>query len=619
MSKIKHNTSTSRTNKNKRSYPRFSHIDGTHSFRDVVPNGYVDYPVRTRHGGRVFYFNFELAREMGLIARDHPMILTRELSKAILDTFSLEIINEYDVSHKTPVPKKDIRPKKYMATRYLQLQHPGKMGYTSGDGRSIWNGQFKGSDAVWDISSCGTGVTCLSPATAIEKKFFKTGDKNASYGSGRSELWDGVCAALMSDILHHNNILTERTLAVIAFDDNTSINVRTSKNLLRPAHFFYHMKQGNYEGLKGAIDYYIKRQVENRSWVKISDPKKKYRDMLRRVAIAFARAAARFESEYIFCWLDWDGDNILTDAAIIDYGSVRQFGLYHHEYRYDDVERMSTTITEQKNQAKYIVQTFAQIADFLITGKKKNIRAFSKHRILKVFDEVFEKTKNEEVLNKIGFDMVLQKKLMNDNSALVEVRNFRKHYSYFEKAKSAQGRYEVVDGITWDAIFCIRDIMRELPRYYLKENEYMSPQEFVDILKSDYATDDDLLLSKNRKTRVRQFQQAYWKLVHRAATVSGKSVSKILKEIADRSALINRYDRVTGDSIIHVARQIMNSRKHMKSDELHQIVNKFIEQQILCPDYFQRARLPRKKLRNRKAKKAFESMLKIVKDCREGI
>ena len=619
MRKINHKLNSSRCNEKKRGYPRFSQIDGTHPFRDAVPNGYVDYPVRTRRGGKVFYFNFDLAREMGLIARDHPQIVTRGLSKAILDTFSLEIINEYDVIHRTPIPGKDIRPNRYMATRYLQLQHPGKMGNTSGDGRSIWNGIFNGRDAVWDISSCGTGVTCLSPATAIEKRYFKTGDRNASYGSGRSDLWDGVCAALMSDILHRNNIRTERTLAVISFDDNSSINVRTYKNLMRPAHFFYHLKQGNYEGLKCAIDFYINRQVENKSWVKISDEKKKYQDMLRRITINFASATAQFESEYIFCWLDWDGDNILTDSAIIDYGSVRQFGLYHYEYRYDDVDRMSTTITEQKNQAKYIVQTFAQITDFLITGKKKNIKSFRNHRILKVFDKVFERSKNEAVLHKIGFDPGIRQKLLNDSSALAEVGGFRKLYSYFEKAKSRQGLYEVTDGITWDAVFCIRDIMRELPKYYLAGNEVMSAQHFTDILKSDYATSEDVVLTQNRRSMIRQFQKSYWKLVQMTADISGKSIYRTLREIADRSALINRYDRVTGDSIIHVARQMMNSGKHISSDELHQMFNKFVEQQILWPGYFQRSTVSRTKITNKKARKAFESMLRIVKDCREGI
>jgi transcriptional regulator with XRE-family HTH domain len=47
--------------------------------------------------------------------------------------------------------------------------------------------------------------------------------------------------------------------------------------------------------------------------------------------------------------------------GIIDYGSVRQFGIRHDKYRYDDVERFSTNLNEQKNKARLIVQVFAQL------------------------------------------------------------------------------------------------------------------------------------------------------------------------------------------------------------------------------------------------------------------
>lgn len=43
--------------------------------------------------------------------------------------------------------------------------------------------------------SCGTGATCLSPATHIFKKFFQTGDPSISYGCGYSDLDDGVTGA----------------------------------------------------------------------------------------------------------------------------------------------------------------------------------------------------------------------------------------------------------------------------------------------------------------------------------------------------------------------------------------------------------------------------------------
>lgn len=138
-------------------YPQFKKINGNHDFREAVPNGYVDYAARKRPKGKVFYFNFDLAKEMGLLPKNHPTELNPALCKSILDTFSLVIINEYDELHSIKFPEKDIKPEKYMATRYLQLQHPDKRGMNSGDGRSIWNGLFKGKNGNWDISSCGTG------------------------------------------------------------------------------------------------------------------------------------------------------------------------------------------------------------------------------------------------------------------------------------------------------------------------------------------------------------------------------------------------------------------------------------------------------------------------------
>ena len=612
-------TYSNKVNKKQQDYSCFSKIDGRHPFKNAVPNGFVDYSVTTRRGGKVFYFNFDLAKEIGLIPKNLQHSLNKNLCKAILDTFSLEIINEYDIIHKTPIPKKEIRPYKYMATRYLQSQHPGRTGLTSGDGRGIWNGFYKGKNAIWDISSCGTGATKLSPASAIENKFFKTGDDSVSYGCGRADLLDGVSAAIMSEIFHHNKILTERTLAIIAFNKGTSINVRAYKNLLRPAHFFHYMKQGNYEELKGAIDYYINRQVESGDWPAIKNPIKKYQDMLERVNINFARVAAQFESKYIFCWLDWDGDNILVDGGIIDYGSLRQFGLYHREYRYDDVNRMSTTIAEQKHKAKYIVQTFAQITDFLITKKKKNIKAFSKHKIMKAFDQVFERTKDASVLYKMGFDETLQQKLLNKKSVLKDIRTFRRLFAYFEEAKSKKGLYEIEDGITWDAIFCMRDIMRELPKFYLGNNRMMEPEDFIEILRSNYATKADIALSRNRKSKIIHFQKIYWKLVKKAAILSGKSPKKVLTYMAGRSALINRYERVTGDSIIGVTEKMVRSRKSVNSKGLHDMFVEFVEEQILCPEYFERSGGSHKRLRNKKTKKILNTMLRIVKDYREGI
>ena len=600
-------------------YRQFYKIDGRHPWREVSPDAYIDYSARTRHGGKVFYFNFELAKEMGLIGKRHPQRLNAGLSKAILDAFSLVIINDYDVEHRLQFPERDIRPHPYMATRYLQCQHPSKKGLTSGDGRSIWNGYFKSGSGTWDISSCGTGATRLSPATAISDKFYRTGDDSNSYACGQADLVDGVCAALMSDIFHKNGIATERTLAVIAFEDGTAINVRAHKNLLRPAHLFRMLKQSRLSDLKAAVDYYIARQIANGEWTRPAKGRNKYQSFLKHIVEDFARAAAVFESEYIFCWLDWDGDNILMNGAVLDYGSVRQFGLYHHEYRYDDVERMSTTITEQKNKARYIVQTFVQLVDFIVTGKKRGIRCFSKHPALRAFSEIFERTKDAVLMEKLGYNAKQRNIILCRAPLRRELRRLRTIVHMFERVQSKSGIYKIDDGITADALFCVRDVLRELPAHYLHSDVDMPVNQFIEILKSEYVTERDTLLTPTRRVRILQFQRAYRLLYKAVAAYTGQSPRTVLRGMRERAALINRYERVTGDAVLYVGERLVKGAKHMDSRAIHAMFHQFVEQQVLRPEYFCHIQPSRGALRSPKARLILRAMLQDVRNLRSGL
>ena len=307
---------------------------------------------------------------MGLIPKDHEAKLNSELESKIIETFSIQIINEYDQMRNRKFPESQMKKGTYMATRYLQLQHEDKKGKTSGDGRSIWNGSITHKAKVWDISSCGTGGTCLSPATSKYNKFFETGDPSISYGCGFAEVDEGLATALMSKIFQYNGMKTEECLCIIEFENNYSINVRAYSNLLRPSHFFLYLKQDRLEDLTNLMDYHIEREIKNNHYEINSASKAKYDFMLRKFNQDFAHLVADFEDQYIFCWLDWDGDNILMDGGIIDYGSIRQFGLFHNEYRYDDIERYSTNLSEQKLKAKLIVQNMCQAIDYIKTGIK---------------------------------------------------------------------------------------------------------------------------------------------------------------------------------------------------------------------------------------------------------
>ncbi|MGK5082666.1 protein adenylyltransferase SelO family protein [Bdellovibrionota bacterium FG-1] len=569
-------------------YQEFEKLNGEHSFKRAVPSGAVEYQVRTRRGGQVVFFNFPLAKEMGLIPPDHPDHMNERLERKLLDTFSLVIINEYDIAKNTHFNEKDIRPNRYMATRYLQLQHPNKQGKTSGDGRGIWNAEFRGKSGItWDISSSGTGATCLSPAAALTGKNFKTGDKRVGYGNGYNTLDEGMSAALMSEIFHQNNVATERTLVIIGFsgaEKGTSINVRAGQNLIRPSHFFCHLKQGQLESLKATVDYYFARQIQNSEWPKHLGSEEKYRFFSDEIARTFARSAAVFESEYIFCWMDWDGDNVLANGGIIDYGSVRQFGMYYGDYRYDDVDRFSTCLPEQRIKARYIVQCFAQIRDFLITGSKKNIRKFRHDPALKIFDREFELVYLQCLLKKVGFSAKNRTILLEKH--LQPVMNFRRIFSYLERVRSKKGVYSVPDGQNRDVVFSMRDLLREYPRRLLEQikqggNPTLESQVFTDLMASGSARPEDLQISPFRERRISEFQAAYRDLLGRLSSQDFKapSTQRLLLETMMRSSLINQPDRITGDAAVVITNHLIRWHKKIPTRALHEVFRELVQHQ----------------------------------------
>jgi uncharacterized protein YdiU (UPF0061 family) len=618
-------------------YSHFSRIDGSHPWQTDVPGSHVLYRARQRKGGKVVWFNFDLAVEMGLLPTDHPYAMNPQLESQVLDTFSIQIINEYDLLNGVKIPQSEMKPKHYMATRYLQLQHPGKTGITSGDGRSLWNGVWHSKGKTWDITSCGTGATCLSPATHIFKKFFRTGDPSISYGCGYSDLDDGVTGAIFSEIMHKNGMPTERVLCVIEFPGNLSINVRAGKNLLRPSHFFNHLKQSNLPRLKSAIDFFINREISNGEWQPLQRGENRYKRLLSQTSETFAEMAARFESEYIFCWLAWDGDNVLANGGIIDYGSIRQFGLFHHEYKFDDVDRWSTTLTEQRSQARYLVQTFAQIEHYINHGKKLEISRFRNHPEVRRFDRLFVLAKRRMLLEKIGLpkheaELVLAK-------APKTVRNFEANFNWWERKTKQKKHYRVPDGITKDALYSMRDILRILPARLNAEWKTINVKDFMKAIASTFCGVNDARPTLLRRVWAEQFQTSYMAVITATARLTESRLENVIGKIAARSAIINRSERVTGDAICNVGDKILKTRKQMERRELFSVIFNFIDEQVLVPDLklrgLSRNTLPKNSERiikssseasksgvvklTSKTESVLKALEKLVKDMRHGL
>jgi hypothetical protein len=593
--------------RDRRTYAAFSRIDGRHPYRDAVPGGSIDYRARRRRDGDVAYFNYALAREMGLLPAHHSDAMTPALRRAILDTFSLVIVNEYDVAHGLRVPPRDLLPRPYMATRYLQLQHPGRRGITSGDGRSVWNGVWRHAGATWDLSSCGTGVTRLCPATAESRRFYKTGSRTASYGCGTASVEEGLAAALLSEVLHRGGIATERVLAVIALPGGHAINVRAARNLLRPSHLFAPLKQNDLPRLKAAVDYAIARRRADGLLPAGRSAADGYRALAEAVAIAFGRAAARFEREYVFCWLDWDGDNVLLDGSIVDYGSVRQFGLYHREYRFDDGPRWSTTIPEQKAKARGIVRCFAQIADLLISGRRRPLRVFARDRLLRLFDSEFAETRDRLLLQHVGFASATQTLLLARARPLV--RRLDLAHRWFETRRSVRGPSPVPDGITWNAIYSTRDLLRELPRIYARDPRPVEAAIVLGIAASSYASRADRRVTPTRKRWARELQESYLAIARRAARLTGRTVRATLEGLAVRSSEINAYARVTGDAVTHAAARLARSRKTLGPDGLYHVVDRFTRPPAEAAGRPMRA----------PARRVFDDLLALAISTRDGL
>lgn len=559
-------------------YRRFEQINGDHPWLKAVPSGAVTYRVRELNQGKVVYFNYILAKEMGLISEDHSHSMNAALESKIIETFSLQIINEYDELSKKRIPKEHIKPNRYMATRYLQLQHSNKQGKTSGDGRGIWNGTVSHKGHIWDVSSRGTGVTCLAPGAVEAQKPLKTGCTDFGYGCGLAEIDELFGAAIMAEAFHLQGISTERVLCVIDLGKGVGIGVRAAQNLIRPAHLFRLLKLENHSELKSAFDYLIDRQIQNKRWVFL-EKSNIYDQALKKITKSFADFTAQLDMDYIFAWLDWDGDNVLADAGIIDYGSVRQFGARHDQYRYDDVERFSTNLNEQRDKAKLIVQVFAQLVDYVKTGQKKTLKHFSKHSSMTEFNRMFTESRKQRLLYRVGFDSAQRKKIIAQTALFEE---FDRLFSYFERAKISGSSVKVSDGVNHPPLFNMRNFLREIPRLLLKESSINEEAIFKNCL-STFTKPKTLKMGNKHYKKLSRLIEVYKLLLAEVSTMGSRKI--VLSKIEQRAQTLNSEKRITGNALINIVNYLISEKKKGLSPQgIQKAIDKLILDHVEMPE-----------------------------------
>ena len=385
-------------------YPRFRRIDGTHPWKRRVAGGFVDYHARRRRDGQVAFFNFALAKEMGLIPASAPR--AAEPGALARDPRHLRPADPERVGLPAPHARARARP----PAEHLH-GHALPAAPAPGPARHDLGRRAQRVERDHHTRRCHLGPVELRRRRdaavprdrASEGRFFRTGSRTASLrlrhrGARRGHLR----RAPLRDVppqRHRDRARAGGDRAVQRPRDQRARRPEPAAPLalLRAA-------QAGRPAAAARGDRRVRRAPDRRTATGRSS-----RPAPRATATwptprrtSFARAAATFESEYVFCWLDWDGDNVLADGGIIDYGSVRQFGLYHREYRFDDSDRWSTTIPEQRTKARDIVQGFAQIRAFLLEGMKRPLAEFAHDPCAARFDREFAATKERLLLRKLG-------------------------------------------------------------------------------------------------------------------------------------------------------------------------------------------------------------------------
>jgi hypothetical protein len=300
----------------------------------------------------------------------------------------------------------------------------------------------------------------------------------------------------------------------------------------------------------------------------------------------------------------------------MDYGSIRQFAAKHDKYRYDDVDRWSTSLTEQRYWARELLKVFAQASHFARTGRKLNLRRFKNAPCLKQFDAFFEREREWRLLWHLGFT---QKQIDTlRHSARSEIGDVRRALEFFEEVKVARGMEKLSDGVTHRPVFLIRNLLRELPAFYLKECDakfgaIMEPQQFCETMAASYASRHDLRMTATRTARAKNFQKCYQRLVAAAGPYQ-----QTLRQIVERSAVINYEHRMTGNGVINVVDEIIKAKDDLGRAELQAVIDRFIESQILIPGEWKP--ISDEELQGTSAKsRLLKSILNNLEACKETV
>jgi hypothetical protein len=199
-----------------------------------------------------------------------------------------------------------------------------------------------------------------------------------------------------------------------------------------------------------------------------------------------------------------------------------------------------------------------------------------------------------------------------------EITDLRRALSFFEEVKVARGIEKLSDGFTHNPVFLIRNLLRELPTFYLNECEakfgaMMDAERFCQTMAASYASRRDLRMTATRNARAKNFQKCYQRLI----SVVGP-YERVLQQIVERTAVINYEHRMTGNGVICAVDEIIKLKPDVRPSDVQSAMDAFIESQVLIPGECKP--ITTEDLQNQTAKmRLLRSMLNALEECKETI
>jgi hypothetical protein len=233
---------------------------------------------------------------------------------------------------------------------------------------------------------------------------------------------------------------------------------------------------------------------------------------------------------------------------------------------------------------------------------------------------MFTINRKRMLLEKAGFtrhdaELMMEKSPKN-------VARFERAFKWWERKTKQKKHYRVADGITKDALYSMRDILREMPRHLNKSWDLMPIERFMDHITSTYCGAADSKPNFIRSIKATELQKAYMTLIETCARLTEARRENMVGRVMARAEILNRRERVTGDAICNVGEKILRSRKQLPRKELFGLISTFIDAQILVPDHklkpVQRSTVEPARITT-KAEVVLKALDKVVRDLRHGL